>query len=181
MGWKNSAQHYGSVSIALHWVTALVMIGVYACIELHEAFGRTPTGAMFERWHSMLGLTILWLVIARLLLRWLQPTPAIVPPLVSWQHKLAVLMHLALFAFMLVMPLLGWVLLSAEGHEIVFFGLPLPALTAADRDFAEIVAEVHEEIGSFGYLLIGVHTAAALFHHYIVRDNTLVRMLPRRS
>jgi len=179
MNWKNSAQRYGTVSIVLHWVMALLMVGVYASIELHEAYGRTPTGAMFESWHTMLGLSILLLVILRLGLRFFQKTPTIQPPLVNWQHTLAILMHLALFAFMLVMPVIGWVLLSAEGHDVMFFGLQLPALAAADRGFADSVAEVHEVIGTLGYFLIGLHTAAALLHHYIVKDNTLVRMLPR--
>jgi cytochrome b561 len=103
-----------------------------------------------------------------------------VPPLVNWQHKLAILTHVALLAFMLVMPVIGWVLLSAEGHDVMFFGLQLPALASADRAFAASVAEVHEVIGTLGYFLIGLHTAAALFHHYISKDNTLTRMLPRR-
>jgi superoxide oxidase len=179
MNWKNSAQRYGTVSIALHWAMALLMVGVYASIELHEAYGRTTTGAMFESWHTLLGLSILLLVILRLGLRLLQTIPSILPPLVNWQHKLAIVMHLALLAFMLVMPVIGWVLLSAEGHDVMFFGLQLPALAAADREFAGSVAEVHEMIGTLGYFLIGLHTIAALFHHYITKDNTLVRMLPR--
>lgn len=86
MNWKNSAQRYGAVSIALHWVMAVLMVGVYASIELHEVYGRTPTGAMFENWHTLLGLSILLLVVLRLGLRLAQPTPRIIPPLVNWQH-----------------------------------------------------------------------------------------------
>jgi superoxide oxidase len=181
MSWKNSAQRYGSVSIALHWIMAILMVGVYACIELHEVYGRTPRGAMFENWHTMLGLSILLLVVLRLGLRFVQPTPVVTPPLVNWQHKLAILMHLALYIFMLVMPVIGWVLLSAEGHKVMFFGLQLPALATADRAFADSVAEVHEVIGTLGYVLVGLHTAAALLHHYIIKDNTLLRILPRKG
>lgn len=181
MSWKNSEQRYGTVSIALHWLMALLMVGVYACIELHEAYGRTPTAAMFERWHTMLGLAVLWLVVVRLVLRFMQPTPAIVPPMVDWQHKLAMLMHVALYAFMVVSPLIGWLMFSAEGHDVMFFGLQLPSLTERDRAFAVQVGEVHEAVGTLGYFLIGAHTAAALFHHHVVKDNTLLRMLPRRK
>ncbi len=181
MSWKNSAQRYGSVSMALHWIMALLLGGAYACIELHEAYGRTPTGAMFERWHTMLGLSILFLVVLRLGLRFVQPTPGIEPPLVNWQHKLAVFMHVALYGFMLVMPVIGWVLLSAEGHDVFFFGLQLPVLVAKDRAFANTVGEVHEWVGTLGYFMIALHTAAALFHHSFMKDNTLVRMLPVKS
>jgi superoxide oxidase len=135
---------------------------------------------MFESWHSMLGLSILLLVVLRLVLRVVQPTPVIVPALVNWQHKLAVFMHVALYVFMFIMPVIGWVLLSAEGHDAIFFGLPLPALIATDRVVADKVAEVHEVIGTLGYFMIGMHTAAALFHHYVVKDNTLVRILPKK-
>jgi superoxide oxidase len=181
MVWKNSAARYGSVSIALHWLMLALMACVYAFIELHEVYGRTPTGAMFENWHTLTGLAILLLVIVRLGLRLVQPVPAIMPPLARWQHTLATLVHVALLALMLVQPVIGWLLLSAEGHDIVFVGIQLPALTAPDRAFAESVAEVHEVIGTLGYLLIGMHAAAALFHHYVVKDNTLMRMLPRRT
>lgn len=181
MRWKNSARRYGAVSIALHWVMAALMAGVYASIELHEVYGRTPTGAMFENWHTQLGFSILLLVVLRLGLRFAQPVPGIVPPPVNWQHVLGLLMHVALLAFMLIMPVIGWVLLSAEGHDVMFLGLQLPALAGADRAFADSVAEVHEVIGTLGYFLIGLHTAAALFHHYVIKDNTLVRILPHKN
>ena len=174
MALLNSTERYGTLSIAMHWLTAVLMVAVYALIELHEALGRTPLA------HSMVGLLILLLVLARLPLRLLQPVPVIKPALVAWQHNLSVAAHLALYGLMLVMPLLGWLLLSAEGHDVAFLGIPLPALTAADSGFADQVKEVHEVIGTFGYALIGVHTAAAIFHHHFLRDNTLLRMLPKR-
>jgi cytochrome b561 len=81
---------------------------------------------------------------------------------------------------MTLMPILGWVILSAEGDPIPFWGLELPPLTAPDKALAEEVEELHETIGNIGYFLIGGHAAAALLHHYVIKDNTLVRMLPRR-
>jgi cytochrome b561 len=81
---------------------------------------------------------------------------------------------------MIAMPLLGWLALSAAGKPIPFFGLDLPALTGPDKDFAHSVEEIHETIGTIGYYLIGLHAAAALFHHYFLRDDTMLRMLPRR-
>lgn len=89
-------------------------------------------------------------------------------------------MHLALYVFMLAMPLLGWLLLSAEGEPVPFFGLELPALVGPDPALADSVEELHETIGTVGYYLVGLHAAAALFHHYFQRDNTLLRMLPQR-
>jgi superoxide oxidase len=57
----------------------------------------------------------------------------------------------------------------------------LPALIGENKDLAEQLEELHEVVGTTGYFLIGLHTVAALYHHYIVRDNTLTRMLPERK
>jgi cytochrome b561 len=78
------------------------------------------------------------------------------------------------------MPLAGWLLLSAAGKPIPFFGLHLPALIGQSKDTAEFIKEIHETGGTVGYFLIGLHAVAALYHHYVVRDNTLLRMLPSR-
>ena len=62
-----------------------------------------------------------------------------------------------------------------------FFGLQLPALIAENKDLASQIKEIHEAVGTTGYFLIGLHAVAALYHHYIKRDNTLTRMLPERE
>jgi cytochrome b561 len=87
-------------------------------------------------------------------------------------------MHSALYAFMISMPLLGWLLLSASGKPIPFFGLELPALIGKNKDIADSIKEIHETIGTAGYYLVGAHALAALYHHYVKRDDTLIRMLP---
>jgi len=83
-----------------------------------------------------------------------------------------------LYGLMIALPLSGWLMLSAAGKPIPFFGWELPALVAPNRSLATAVDDVHEAIATAGYWLIGLHAAAALFHHYIVRDNTLRLMLP---
>jgi cytochrome b561 len=88
--------------------------------------------------------------------------------------------ELALYALMIVLPVLGWVTLSAEGETIPFFGVHLPPLVSENKALAERAQEIHETIATVGNFLIGLHAAAALFHHYVQRDNTLRRMtLPR--
>ncbi len=90
-------------------------------------------------------------------------------------------MHFALYVFMLGMPILGWFAVSAKGDPILFFGLQLPALIGHDKSLYDTLKEIHETIGTIGYYLIGLHAAAALVHHYVIHDNTLLRMLPKRS
>jgi cytochrome b561 len=179
MNGRNGTQRYGSLSIGLHWVMLLLFVAVYACIELRGYFpkGSDPREAL-KTWHFMLGLSVLALALLRVLVHLRSTVPPIVPDPPGWQKLAARLMHLALYALMIGLPLVGWLLLSAAGKPIPFFGLHLPALLGESKSLAETIKEIHETGGTLGYFLIALHAAAALFHHYFVRDNTLRRMLP---
>lgn len=175
-----AADRYGTLAIGLHWLTLAILIAVYSCINLKDMYpkGSDPREAL-KTWHFMLGLTILALVSIRLLNRLRSSAPAVIPPMPIWQARLATSVHVLLYVFMVVMPLLGWLLLSASGKPIPFFGALLPALLSADKDLAGKLKEVHETIGTIGYYIIGAHALAALYHHFLSRDNTLTNMLPR--
>jgi superoxide oxidase len=180
MSLKSTKDRYGSLSITLHWLMLALLIAVYTCILLHEEFPRgSDIRNALTTWHFMLGLSVLVLVIVRLVIRLAGATPAIEPVPSAWQRHLAALMHGLLYLFLFAMPVLGWLTLSAAGKPIPFFGLELPALVGVDKDLSGSFKEIHETIAEIGYWLVGVHAAAALFHHYVVRDNTLLRMLPR--
>lgn len=173
---------YKPLSIGLHWLMLLLLVAVYACIELREFYpkGTDPREAL-KAWHFMLGMLVFVLVWIRLLARLLAPSPRVEPPPPAWQALLATLVHAALYVLMIGLPLLGWLVLSAAGKPIPFFGLQLPALIGENKELATQLKEIHAVAGTVGYYLIGVHAAAALFHHYILRDNALVQMLPRRG
>lgn len=178
--WKNTDTRYGSLSIAMHWLMLLLLVAVYASINLHDL---APKGselrAAFKTWHFMLGLGVFVLLGARLAIRLLSgPAPRIASPASRWQLAAARATHVALYAFMIAMPLLGWLALSAGGKPIPFFGLEFPALIGPNKGLASTLKEVHETVGEIGYYLIGLHALAALFHHYVMRDDTLLRMLP---
>lgn len=182
MSWKNTNQRYGSLSIALHWLMFLLMVAVYATIELRELFpkGSDPREAM-KALHFMLGLSVLLLVVLRIYARATSPSPAITPALSASRNLAAKLGHLALYALMIGMPILGWAVLSAAGKPVPFFGLELPALINENKDTAKSLKELHETIGELGYYLIGIHVLAALYHHHIRKDDTLTRMLPLKK
>jgi cytochrome b561 len=91
------------------------------------------------------------------------------------------LAHAAIYALLLAMPIAGWIILSAEGKPIPFWGFNLPPLVGVDENLAKAVEEIHETGGTIGYFLIGLHAAAALYHHLVIKDDTLVRMLPRSA
>lgn len=182
MNWHNTTLRYGSLSIGLHWLMFLLFIGVYGSIELRELFekGSDPR-EMLKSWHFMLGILVFALVWLRIAARFTGPTPAITPEPEKIQRLAGKLLHLALYVLMIAMPISGYLLLSAAGKPIPFFGLELPALIDTDKELAKQIKEVHEFVGSTGYFLIGAHFVAALYHHFIVRDNTMTRMLPQKK
>ena len=111
MGCRNSANRYGSLSIGMHWLMLLLlMVAVYAMINLHDL---APKGsdlrAAFKVWHFALGIGVFGLVLPRPEVRVYAGTaPRITPPISQWQKYSAVAVRIALYLFMLGMPLLGW-------------------------------------------------------------------------
>ncbi|MCU1748835.1 cytochrome b [Pseudomonas sp. 6D_7.1_Bac1] len=181
MPWKNSESRYSTVSIALHWLMLVLLAVVYACIELRGMFPRGSGGrTLITEAHFMFGLTVFVLVWLRLFARSLGSAPKIFPASPPWQTVLARLMHWALYIFMIATPILGWLVTSAKGQQVMFYGVDLPLLIGEDKPLAKQIQGWHQLAGTIGYWLIGLHAAAGLYHHYVVRDNTLLRMMPKR-
>lgn len=178
----STPSRYSRLSISLHWLTLLLIIVVYAMAELKGFFPKeSATGAAMRMLHSSCGLTILALTLLRLASRPFQRTPAITPQPAAWESLAARLMHAALYALLIVLPLLAWFGISAYGSNPAVWGIPLPALTGEDKALGSTLFDAHKLIANIGYGLIALHTLAALKHHYINRDNALQRMLPARG
>ena len=171
------SNRYHPVSIGLHWLMLLLLAAVYVLMEFRDIYprGSEPRDLM-KTWHYMLGLSVLSLVVIRLLARkiWAAPDPITSSP--SWTIPLAKWVHIGLYVLMIGMPIGGWIILSAEGEIIPFFGWQLPALIAPNEMLAEQVEEIHELGSRVGYALIGLHAVGALVHHYLWRDSTFKRM-----
>jgi cytochrome b561 len=130
--------------------------------------------------HKSFGLTILALVVLRLLWRWYAGKPEPVPGMPGWQEKIAAVSHWGLYALLFAIPISGWVLNSAAGFPLQWFGLfNLPGIAGKDHDLHEAAEDLHELLF---WVLVGlavVHASAAFYHHLFQRDDTLARMLPR--
>lgn len=173
---RDFSPRYSGFSIAMHWLMLALLVAVYACIELRELYPRgSDIREGLKTWHFMLGLSVFVLVWLRLAGRAISARPPVVWTVAT---AAAAAGHAALYLLMISMPVLGWLLLSAEGDAVPFYGLTLPPLVQPDEAFAERVETVHTTVGTVGYWLIGLHATAALFHHYVLKDQTLRRMLP---
>ncbi len=167
--------------LALHWLTLLLVIVAFALVELkgYAARGSDLRSALL-RLHYLTGLTIFALTLLRLGVRAVTTVPAPEPPPPRWMRLSAKGAHFALYAILIALPLLGWLALSAKSQPVhLFFGeLPL-APFELDPGLAKPLRAWHARIANAGYFLIGFHAAAAMAHHYLLRDNALARMLLR--
>ena len=171
---QQSQASYDLLLKCLHWGMFLLLVAVFASIELRVLYEKgTDARNAFKYWHFVMGLSVLALVALRSVVRLKQTYPVVSPPLPSWQKRLSVGVHLLLYAVMIVMPVTGWLTLSAEGKDIPF---GLPPLTAINESLAHDVEELHELIGKTAYFLIGLHIVSALYHQLVRKDNVLQRM-----
>lgn len=177
---KNTADRWGPVSQSLHWLVVLLIITQGIVGLTMEDLRNGPDKIQVYALHKSFGLTILGLMTLRLLWRGFAGTPQPVPGTPGWQERIASLTHWALYALLFAMPISGWVLNSAAGFPLQWFGVVnLPDIVGKDHDLHEAAEDLH---GIMFWILVSlavVHAAAAFYHHLFQRDATLARMLPR--
>ncbi|MDZ4111527.1 MAG: cytochrome b [Brevundimonas sp.] len=167
---------YSQVSLILHWLIAVLVIGQIALIMAHDATEDGPWMGL----HKAVGLSILVLTLVRL--GWRIANPAIPLPaeMPKWQRVMARGTHVLFYVVLIGMPLGGWAASSAAGRDIDFFGLfnwPLLPISGG-REVAGQFMDAHEMGAKVLYVLLALHILGALKHHFIDRDNVLHRMLP---
>lgn len=165
----------------LHWLVFLFVACALVLIYIH---GWTPRGTAIHadaKWaHMQFGLAVLLIMLPRLLVRSRGgKAPPIVPAPPRFQHYLAMLVHFALYALLIATPLLGIANRMWNPAAWNFLGIPMPHVATPDGHFAHKLEDIHETFGNVLMYLAAVHAVAALVHHFVQRDNTLRRMLPR--
>lgn len=177
---RNVAKHYHWLSISLHWVMFLLLALTFITIEFRYIFPpKTHPHDLMRLWHYIFGTGIFFLIWLRILVRCCTTTPTIDPNPPYWQHILAKTVHFCLYLFMLIAPIMGWLHISAANRTPTFYGVKLPVFVDPNSNLAQTLLNYHDEIAIVGYSLIALHIIGALFHHYICKDSTLMRMLPR--
>jgi cytochrome b561/polyisoprenoid-binding protein YceI len=179
MSIRNSREQWGSLSRFLHWLIVGLLI-------LQAALGLTglmlPLGvqklAVFAR-HKSIGITILGLAGLRLLWRWRDPTPPLPSNLKPYERFLAHFTHAALYLLLFAMPLTGWMMSSARGFPVSWFNLfQLPDLVPKSETLYEALVTTHAALAIALAVTVTLHIAGALKHHFVLKDDTLRRMLP---
>jgi cytochrome b561 len=178
---KNTADRWSGVSQILHWSIAVLILAIGIVGLLMGELPRSPKWFWVYTLHKSLGLTVLALVLARIGWRVYAGAPAPVAGTPRWQEKAASATHGAMYLLILAMPLSGWLYDSASGlRPFRWFGLAeVPKLVPPGRPLADAMHGAHELLFWVLIVLVVAHAGAALWHHFIQRDATLARMLPR--
>lgn len=171
-------QGYRWPLVGLHWLTLLLIVAAYVIGSLLEDMTLSPLKLKLFSWHKWVGMTVLFLLPLRLLLRLTERFDH-ASGLLPWEARASAAVHGALYLLLLLAPLLGWLHSSASGFPVVWFGvLPLPDLVGKDKALAETFKELHEGSVNLLVALAVLHAAAALYHQHVRHDGVLARMVP---
>ena len=176
---RNDRSSWGFVSQLLHWLLAVMIFAQIALALTFIQLRRGPEFFALINAHKSLGLTILVVVVIRLIWRWSNPVPDLPATLKPYERFLARFTHDALYALLIAMPLTGWFGSAALGYPIRWFNLFLvPNPIGKDVPLGHALYLTHSILAlALGVILV-LHIAAAIRHHFILKDDTLRRMLP---
>lgn len=175
----NTPQRYGLVAQTFHWLIVILVIMQFVFgIKAHGLPISLERLVLLAR-HKSIGVTIFALVLLRLAWRLYSPPPPLPPTSHRWSNTAAHVSHGLMYALLLAMPPVGWLLSSASNLTVAWFGwFSLPNLVKPDRNLAHWLLLTHQSMAWLLLAIIVIHVTAALWHHFILRDNVLLRMLP---
>lgn len=166
---------------ALHWLVAALVLAQFALGWSAVAWHLSPVKLDLFVWHKSIGMLILALMAVRVGVRLRYGAPSLPRGTPPWERRAATASHCLLYALVLAMPLSGWIVNSAANVPLrLFWWLPLPPIVAPSKMIETLAARVHLGLFVALALMVTVHAAAALRHHFVLRDDVLARMLPRR-
>ncbi len=183
VGLRNTASGYGLVAIGLHWLVALVVIGLFT-------LGIWMTGlTYYDDWyrrapdiHKSIGIILFFVMLARVVWRASNVAPGDEPGIGRLQRRLAHGVHRLLYVLLFAIMISGYFISTADGKPIQVFGLfSVPATVSDIPNQEDIAGEIHWYLALTLISLVGLHAAASLKHHFIDRDRTLKKMLGIRS
>ena len=169
---------YDGVAIALHWATAALVIANFALSQVWDWFAK-PTRGLLEDTHMSFGVLLSAVILTRLVWRWI-PGHQLSSLDAGWVRLASKATHYLLYALLVAEAALGFSFRWGVGRPMAFFGaaLPSPVGQAMGRPMAHQLREFHEWIGWTIVVIALLHALAALYHHYLLKDRVLERMLP---
>jgi len=172
-----STDRYNPISVVFHWLMAAIIVATWSIAIVVSDMPLSPARITGYSWHKWLGVTVFFLVLLRLAWRATHPAPQLEIKMPAWQERAMQLTHIALYLLMIVIPLVGWLMSSAKGYTVNYFGLfELPDLLSKDKALGHQLKDLHEYLADVLVALVCLHVLAALKHQFIDRDGLLSRM-----
>ncbi|MCP3662206.1 MAG: cytochrome b [Gammaproteobacteria bacterium] len=176
---RDSTLNYGLVSITLHWLMALLLLGLFTVGLYMTDLGYYDS--WYHRapwWHKSIGLLFFMLLLIRLAWRIANVTPCDHDNHKQWERLLARFIHRVLYVLMLLICVSGYLIATVKGEGISIFGwFDLPALFTNLDDQKDLAGKTHLGLAVTLVVLVGLHALGAIKHHFIDRDDTLIRMI----
>lgn len=179
MPFQNTSEKFGSLTKFLHWSIFILFVVNYYLVYRREYFPKdTNEKLQYLLLHKSLGICVLIIAFAMLLWRRVGTRPIMPSNMSHRERNFAKWTHILLYTAMFIMPISGILMSIFAGYAVSFFGLfDLPMLFAKNEDIGTVFYQTHVLSSYFIIALVAVHASAALFHHFVRKDNVLQRML----
>ena len=170
---------YTKTAIALHWLIFVLIACGFTLAVFMVDLPLSPQKLKYFSWHKWIGVTVFLAALVRVGWRLTHPAPALPATMLQWEKRAAAAGHAALYILIVIIPVTGWLYSSATGVPTVYLGLvQLPDLVPKDKPLAEQLKLVHISLNYTLFVIVCIHAAAALKHHFVDRDEVLSRMVP---
>jgi len=174
----NTTERYGLVAITLHWLMAVMVIGLFLLgLYMRNIDYVHPWYRLAPHLHESFGLMVFALLLFRTFWRFFNVRPAF-DPMPEWESRAALAAHRLFYLLLFGVVICGYLIPTADGRGIDFLGLfEVPALVTGIERQEDLAGELHLYLAVLTMALTVLHSLAALKHHFIDRDGTLVRMI----
>lgn len=176
---KNTENGYGLIAISVHWLVAIVIIGMFALglwmvgLDYYSEWYKTGPNI-----HRSTGVLLALVMVFRFTFKLLNATPKALPGSKPWEHRIAVTVHRLFYFLFLLITIAGYLISTADGRPVDVFGwFEIPATITFIENQEDIAGDFHYYLALSLIILASIHGLAALKHHFIDKDATLIRML----
>jgi cytochrome b561 len=168
---------YTRPAIYLHWLLFFGLTGAFMVGTYMEGLSTSPWKIKVFTWHKWAGVTLFLLILLRLFWRMTHQPPAYPASMTVLLKKIAKATHYAMYLFMVLIPITGWLHSSAAGISVVYFNLiPLPDLIPKNKEWSKLLGNAHSFLNWTLFWMVGLHVAAVVKHEFIDEDHLLSRM-----
>lgn len=175
---KNSAEKFGILTKFFHWLIAMLFFAQFFLIYRRDAFPKAaPEKLQYLLLHKSFGITVFILGTVMICSHFAGTRPIFPINMSRFQIILAKVTHFLLYLAILVMPASGVLMSFLGGYNVFFFGWQLPNPLSENRSLGDLFYDLHVVSAYAVGILVIIHTFAALYHHFIKKDNILKRML----